>query len=268
MDLSGEATAAVSPENTHIPRYSHNTRQDAATVIESRDYDMVTSPNSVLGQVLEFNESTKQSIGSRSEKSLLLGGTGGSLTWVSDDTRERDNFRRMRLNIAHIAPNSPFVPADIKGWLMHRVEAMRDNIEKMDRAITLRRTEQASLCKVNIGTALDGRQFGDFRSTILAQTTIWRPDEVNNPSRPQAPWPDSSERKHEGYQRVRSGYSRFPPLPRVPGNPTVNWKQRSPIAAYEFDQFGRPVILQDATMENDPNMESRIGESLLREIDA
>jgi hypothetical protein len=174
----------------------------------------------------------------------------------------------MRLNSAHIAPNSPFVPVDINGWLTHRAEVVVDNIEKMNRAIALRRTEKVSLCKVNIQPALCGRELGDFRSTVLAQTTIWRPHEMSNPSRPQAPWPDSSERKHEGYQRVRSGYSRFPPLPRVPGNPTVNWKQRSPIAAYEFDQVGLPVILQEASTENEPNMESIIGESLLREIDA
>ncbi|EEA20203.1 conserved hypothetical protein [Talaromyces marneffei ATCC 18224] len=201
-------------------------------------------------------------------KCLPPGGPGGSLSWVSDKTRERDSFRRIRLNIGHTAPNSPLVPVDMNGWLTHRVEVVEDNIERMNRAIELRRMEKVSFFKANIQTALDGRRFGDFRSTVLAQTTIWRPDEVSNPSRPQAPWPDSGERKHEGYQRVRSGYSRFPPLPRVPGNPTVNWKQRSPIAAYELDKVGLPVILQEATTENDPNTESMIGESLLREIDA
>lgn len=193
---------------------------------------------------------------------------GGSLTWVSDDTRERDNFRRMRLNVGHMSPNSPFVPVDMNGWLAYRVEVVEDNIERINRAMSLKRTEKASACNVSIRPTLDGRRFGDFRSTVLAQTTIWRPDELDNPSRPQAPWPDPSERKHEGYQRVRSGYSRFPPLPRVPGNPTVNWKQRSPIAAYVFDQVGLPVILQEASTEDDPDMESMIGESLLREIDA
>lgn len=203
-----------------------------------------------------------------SERNLVSGGTGGSLTWVSDDTRERDSFRRMRLNVGHMSPNSPFVPVDMNGWLTHRLEIVEDNMRKLNRAIFLRRTEKASACNDNIRPALEGRRLGDFRSTVLAQKTIWRPDELNNPSRPQAPWPDSSERKHEGYQRVRSGYSRFPPLPRVPGNPTVNWKQRSPIAAYEFDQVGRPVILKEVPTENDPNTESMIGESFLKEIDA
>lgn len=203
-----------------------------------------------------------------SERSLVSGGTGGSLTWVSDDTKERDSFRRMRMNVGYMSPDSPFVPVDIKEWLDHRVEIVEENIEKINRAISLRRKEKASACKVNIQPALGGRRLEDFRSTVLAQTTIWRPGELDNPSRPQAPWPDSSERKHEGYQRVRSGYSRFPPLPRVPGNPTVNWKQRSPIMAYEFDQVGLPAILQEASTEDDLNMESMIGESLFREIDA
>lgn len=172
------------------------------------------------------------------------------------------------MNVGYISPNSPFIPVDIKGWLAHRVEVAQDNIEKINRAISLRRTEKASACNMKIQPALGGRRPEDFRSTVLAQRTIWRPDELDNPSRPQAPWPDSSERKHEGYQRVRSGYSRFPPLPRVPGNPTVNWKQRSPISSYELDQVGLPVIPQEASTEDDLNMESMIGESLLREIDA
>lgn len=201
------------------------------------------------------------------ESSLVTGGNGGSLTWASNETRERDSFRRMRSNIGHVAPNSPFVPTDMKSWLKHRVEVMENNIKSTDRAIALRRAEKASSCHVNIQSALGGRQFGDFRSTVLARSTIWRPDEVNYPSRPQAPWPDSSERKHEGYQRVRSGYSRFPPLPRVPGNPTVNWKQRSPITPYDLDRVGLPVM-QDAYSENDSNMESMIGTSLIQELDS
>ncbi|KAE8549214.1 hypothetical protein TMatcc_000187 [Talaromyces marneffei ATCC 18224] len=268
MDRSGESTPALPQENTYIPGSSHNTRQDEASFTEPRDNEMVMSTSYVPGQISQVNRSTTQSIGSMLDRSLPPGGPGGSLSWVSDKTRERDSFRRIRLNIGHTAPNSPLVPVDMNGWLTHRVEVVEDNIERMNRAIELRRMEKVSFFKANIQTALDGRRFGDFRSTVLAQTTIWRPDEVSNPSRPQAPWPDSGERKHEGYQRVRSGYSRFPPLPRVPGNPTVNWKQRSPIAAYELDKVGLPVILQEATTENDPNTESMIGESLLREIDA
>ncbi|EED24449.1 conserved hypothetical protein [Talaromyces stipitatus ATCC 10500] len=237
MGLSAGALPAQSQHSTLIREDTHSTLQERQSSTVSRDHE-------------------------------VPGGTGGSLTWVSDDTRERDNFRRMRSNIGYIAPKSPFVPADMNEWLVHRVETLEDNTGKMSRTITLRRREKASLCATDIQPALGGRRFGDFRSAVLAQTTIWRPDEAENPSRLQAPWPDSSERKHEGYQRVRSGYSRFPPLPRVPGNPTVNWKQRSPITAYDFDRVGQPVVPQDTATEHDWGMESLIGWSLLLEIDA
>lgn len=215
---------------------------------------------------MKANTPIMQGTSPTSETSLLLAGIGGSLTWVSDDTKERDNFRKMRSNVGFVAPNSPFIPADINDWLIHRVATLVDTVREIERSVALKRMKKASVCNEVILPALGGTQFGDFRSTVLARKTIWRPDEIENPSRPQAPWPDSSERKHEGYQRVRSGYSRFPPLPRVPGNPTVNWKQRSPINAYDFDQVGQPVVMQESTTENDRCMELFLGMSLLQEI--
>lgn len=209
----------------------------------------------------------EQSAQSTSDTSLLLVGAGGSLTWVSDETRERDNFRKVRANIGFVAPDSLIVPRDMREWLAHREAVLRDDIRNLRRLIEAKKNQKSSSCTVRIQAALAGIRFGDFRSTVLARETIWRPDEIDSPSRPQAPWPDSSERKHEGYQRVRSGYCRFPPLPRVPGNATVNWKQRSPITPYEFDQVGRPVAIQEANKEDNQAMEWAIDKSLLRELE-
>jgi hypothetical protein len=174
----------------------------------------------------------------------------------------------MRTNIGFIAPNSPFIPTNLNEWLVHRMAILSDNATNLDRSIATKKIQQVSNYTVKAQPILAGRRLNDCRSTVLARETIWRPDEIDNPSRPQAPWPDSSERKHEGYQRVRSGYSRFPPLPRVPGNATVNWKQRSPITPYEFDQVGRPVAMHEMITETDGSMEAAVGMLLLREMDA
>lgn len=172
------------------------------------------------------------------------------------------------MNIGYIAPKSPFVPVDMKEWLDHRVGMLEDDTRRLNRGITLSQTQKTSRCKDKIGLRFREKVSPDFRSTVLGLPTIWRPDELENPSKVQAPWPDPSERKHEGYQRVRSGYSRFLPLPRVPGNPTVNWKQRSPVATYDLDQVGRPIVMQDTSTGDNWAMQSLIGEFLRKEIDS
>lgn len=162
-----------------------------------------------------------------------------------------------------VAPKSPFVPSTLKEWLLHRalvLEARTRHIKSRIRDSKEDDEEKAQL-------VLHEWQLRDTRSLVLSQETIWRNHGTDDTSRPQAPWPDSSERKHEGYQRVRSGYKRFLPLPRVPGNQTVNWKQRSPIATYEFDRVGQPIGI-GAGVDTDEMMEEFIGGSFLAEIDA
>ncbi|CRG92254.1 hypothetical protein PISL3812_09311 [Talaromyces islandicus] len=185
-----------------------------------------------------------------------------SLTWVSAEAKERDHYRKMRLNMEFIAPKSPFVPSNFKKWLLHRASVLEARARSIKNCIA----DSKGTEKGNAQLVFHERKWSDTRSHVLSQETIWRNHGPENPSRPQAPWPDSSERKHEGYQRVRSGYKRFLPLPRVPGNQTVNWKQRSPIATYEFDRVGQPIGI-GMTVEIDETMEECIGRSFLAGID-
>lgn len=162
-----------------------------------------------------------------------------------------------------VAPRSPFVPSNLKEWLIHRalvLEAKATYIKSLIR--DSRESDEG-----NTQLVFHEWQLRDTRSLVLSQETIWRNHGTDNTSRPQAPWPDSSERKHEGYQRVRSGYKRFLPLPRVPGNQTVNWKQRSPMPTYEFDRVGQPIGIE-VGIDTDGTMEESIGRSFLAGIDA
>jgi hypothetical protein len=185
-----------------------------------------------------------------------------SLTWVSAEAKERDNCRKMRMNMEFVAPKSPVVPSNLKEWLIHRASVL----EIKARYIKSRIPDNKGDDEEKAQLVFHEWKWRDTRSFVLSQETIWRNHDTENPSRIQAPWPDSSERKHEGYQRVRSGYKRFLPLPRVPGNQTVNWKQRSPIATYEFDRVGQPIGI-GATVDTDEMMEEFIGKTFLAEID-
>jgi hypothetical protein len=72
----------------------------------------------------------------------------------------------------------------------------------------------------------------------------------------------------EGDERVTSGYSRFPPLPRVPGNETVNWKCKAQIAAYPFDKVWTLSTAHDLeAIAEDERMTELLGNDLLNEID-
>ncbi|KAH8697687.1 hypothetical protein BGW36DRAFT_172549 [Talaromyces proteolyticus] len=197
-----------------------------------------------------------------------------SLTWVSDEVKERDAFRRLRLY--YLPPSRghpakmypPYLPTNMGEWVVHRVTILEAKAVRMKKQIAARLSQRESLCKEKVQPVLQGKKLGDFRSTVLAQFTIWRPDEIENPSRAQAPWPDSTECSHEGGERAKSGFGAFPPLPRVPGNPTVNWKQRNTITPYDFDKVGQPMFVNDTPLDVDEHMEKLIGNSLCAELNA
>ncbi len=51
-----------------------------------------------------------------------------------------------------------------------------------------------------------------------------------------AEWPCRAEQKWEGDGRAKTECTRFPPLPREPGNGTVAWHKRRALVPYEFDR--------------------------------
>lgn len=191
-----------------------------------------------------------------------------SKTWVSVEAKEYETFNKVRENVSHVAPNSPFVPQSWPEWIAHRLAVKEDSQNEIVRRLTARESERKAEIKARVSLALGGKGFDDYLTRVLSQDSIWIPSTAERLDRPQAPWPCHDELKHEGYHRSRSGYNRFPPLPRVPGNVTVNWKQRAPLTQFPFDEVGRPTM---ACEEKPPEMEEEmmllIGYELMKELD-
>ena len=74
--------------------------------------------------------------------------------------------------------------------------------------------------------ALGGKKFADGRLGVLGLPTVFAPHWTPTEYHPQALWPCPKEFKEEGDERHTSNYGRFFPIPRVPGNPTVVYKQK------------------------------------------
>lgn len=191
-----------------------------------------------------------------------------SHTWLSDEAKERDKFFRVQANIPFVAPQSPFVPRTLDAWVDHRVRRLDDKIAEERRHIEVKTATAQGESKTRVMPAFGGKQFNDFRSPVLALESIWRPGEETTPARPLAPWPDASERRHEGNLRSRSGYNRFLPLPRLPGNGTMTWKQRAHKLPFEFDAVGLPKLNpEEMAVETDEDMYFFVGNDLLRKLD-
>lgn len=83
-----------------------------------------------------------------------------------------------------------------------------------------------------------GKTIGDCNTAILGLKTVWARGWTATDSHPEAPWPTYREFREEGDERHTSNYGRFLPIPRVPGNKTVVYKQKSFV----------PVELLDVVM--------------------
>ncbi|KAL2372791.1 hypothetical protein BDBG_03525 [Blastomyces gilchristii SLH14081] len=165
-----------------------------------------------------------------------------SQTWLSTETREFEAWVRVRNTMMYVAPKSPFTPRTFGAWISHRLAWME---EKHSRLLcqALRRAIERGRCEpVQVGPVLGGKKLPDGLALVLARETIWVPRRAYPSIRDLAPWPSYEEFKHEGDDRSKSGYCRFPPLPRGHGNETVNWKQRMPVKQHRFDEVGRPAL--------------------------
>lgn len=192
-----------------------------------------------------------------------------SRTWVSNGAKERDNFAKFHDNCIHVAPNSPFVPKTLQEWIVHRMwvigKGQQNSMRRLDYKVAERDMRKEGRV---VEPAFAGKKFDDYLSPVLSMPSIWV---CNPPGREQAPWPGYDEFKHEGHRRSKSGHCRFPPLPRVPGNVTVSWKQRALIIPYPFDQVGHSTLAGkegagDETVNDSDEMAFLIGNDLLKEL--
>ncbi|KAK2768476.1 hypothetical protein FQN54_000331 [Arachnomyces sp. PD_36] len=191
-----------------------------------------------------------------------------SKTWVSDETKEHETFVKVRDTMSHVVPRSPFVPWTFTEWVAHRLATKEDAHKDVVRQIENKLSGGKKFKRIPLDPAMGGKAFDDHLACVLARESIWTPSDSPIPGRPAAPWPTYEEFKHEGDDRNKSGFSRFPPLPRDPGNATVNWKQRSPLTQLSFDETGKPTMAgEEAPLGMEDQMLVLIGNELLRELD-
>lgn len=145
---------------------------------------------------------------------------------------------------------------------------VREALEKAQ-ALKQKRKEMEILEKIRLGMqdvppveiepALGGRMFSTNHSAVLAKQTVFTHEYMStrthedhwgrviewHTSAPKelADWPTRAECKYEGDERISTDklHRRFLCAPRVPGNETVNWMQRSIIPSYALEDFYYPA---------------------------
>ncbi|MCJ1411028.1 hypothetical protein MMC19_005116 [Ptychographa xylographoides] len=161
-----------------------------------------------------------------------------SRSWVSplEATHERwitvkDNLNRVRFD------RSPFVPQAFSSYLEHLASLAEDLARDERRRLALLETEGLRTSRAHYPWIIpfQGKKFDDNRSAVLGQSSIWSLWYQTPINRPDAVWPTPDEFREEGDERHTSGFGRFLPLPRVPGNETVAWKQKAFLDAYPLD---------------------------------
>ena len=154
--------------------------------------------------------------------------------------RSKQRFRKMGLWIWP-EPYSPFVPRTFSEYLGHRASV---EAGKAKRAAFLE--EQMHLNKIRkskgqprVESIFESKNFTDGRSAVLCLPTMWSKWYTPPANQPQAPWPSDIEFDEEGNQRSTSHFGRCMPIPRVPANDTVAWKQRVQPIPSDFDEVNR-----------------------------
>ena len=163
-----------------------------------------------------------------------------SKTWISPEMVELERWEVVKKNLERMRfDRSPYVPMNFADWLEHRAAYAAIVAMEEKRRLTQREALDAvgfGPSQYRVTPTFGGKVFNDNRSATLAQKTIWAPWYEPTEDRQLAPWPARDELKEEGDERHTSGFGRFLPIPRVPGNETVVWKQKAFVPTSPMDQ--------------------------------
>ena len=170
-----------------------------------------------------------------------------SKTWVNPQIKEHEKWQQIERNMKRMFHRSKCIPTTYHEYLEHRVLFQKDRQAEQARKLAeLEASSQRSHpglpppgIKMKILPAFRGKVFNDNRSGVLAMSSIWCPWWKETGQHPQALWPCPEEMKEEGDERMTSGFRRFPAMPRLPGNATVTYKQKSPLKPEKFDKVWR-----------------------------
>ena len=172
---------------------------------------------------------------------------GQSKTWKSGEAKERDHFSRINNLVHHLAPESPFTPQTYSQWVEHRAAMNEVEKEKLLKNIETMQARKSADARIQIKSIFgpEGKLFSDNRSAVLSRPTIWSAWYTPTDERPEAQWPGRSELQHEGGDRQASNVGRYLPLPRGPGNETVNWKARQMLQPHYGLDKGGPMSYEE-----------------------
>ena len=205
--------------------------------------------------------------------------TTNSRVWVAPKTAELERWQRTKSNLHRMSfiPKSPLLPRTFPEWLQHRTDYLETQVEQLVKQIETKEKSRSKQMYPEVDTIkakkpFAERDFPDGKSPVLARKSIWSPWPDATQCHEPAPWPSTQEMKEEGDERHTSGYGRFLALPRAPGNPTVNHKQRHIITAHTLDRVwavppcGRQIVEEEEDYDDD-YMRFLLGADLLEALD-
>ena len=186
-----------------------------------------------------------------------------------------DNFKSMNLLRSCVVPNT------FKDWLAHqrgRADAKKTREQqKLDMLVPYPRDPRLPPPGhlIKNGPAFRGRSFEHKNyCAILPFPSVWARNYEPSTERPDALWPCVEEMKEEGDERNTSGFRRFPAIPRVPGNDTVQYKYRKMQDCFPFDEIWKLPTRDSVEAANErylpeetEKMEEYLGTSLLDALD-
>lgn len=201
-----------------------------------------------------------------------------SRTWTSELVLEKERWQRVEESLGRMnLLRSSVIPKTLKDWLVHqrgRADAKREReqrkLDVMNRSLRDPRLPPPSR-PVKTGPAFRGRTFEHKNhGSVLVVPTVWARAYEPPTDRPDPLWPCAEEMKEEGDERNTSGFRRFPALPRVPGNVTVQYKLKAIQPFLPFDAIWElptrktvEAAKENYSPEESEKMEGYLGRSLL-----
>ena len=191
---------------------------------------------------------------------------------------EKERWQRVEESLGKMnLLRSSVVPKTLKDWLAHQrgradVKKEREQRKLNEKKQSLRDPRLPSQDRpVKIGPAFRGRAFEHKNyGSVLVQQSVWASMYDPPAERLDPLWPCAEEMKEEGDERNTSGYRRFPALPRVPGNNTVQYKLRAIQPFLPFDAVWElptkksvEAANEKYSLEDTEKMEGYLGKSLL-----
>ena len=174
--------------------------------------------------------------------------------WNQGGPLTRDSFEQGWARLQHMRfDRSPAVPTTREEWMEHYDWMANFYAKEQESCAKTAAIDEQFKQKYNLKSVLcfNGKALGDGRSGVLGEKTIWTMHWAPESGHELCPWPTAAEYKEEGDERHTSGFGRFLPVPRVAGNPTVTYKQKSYQEPYRMDYVHPVPKLYDVIFKGD-----------------